>query len=310
MKNRLLSLFTVPVAVFFLILSVSFCAQESDQQPENSRSRYASAPSSQIADQTGAAADEEAPARAPGEIAQEKDTVQSEGGFFTAVRMKSMLIRPMEKAADRLLEYHVNLEYRCENFQEARAELLNIISKYGFIRSGSTSINGNSRLTLQAGVLTKDLFRFLLDMDRVGRLVSERINVNDLTEQMVLSQRQSKREDIRILRRSRGLTGLTPQAKNWQVIENSIATSEDSLDQAEHGKWQVLDRVNWAAVTVTLRPPGAVQVPPYREALYEIAELVLWLPYAFIYLTPIILMVLLVRWKWSSIAGFFKKKEE
>jgi len=90
---------------------------------------------------------------------------QDEGGFFTAVRMKSMLVRPMEKAAERLLEYHVSLEYQCADFQKARQELLAIVSQYGFIRSGRTDIGGTSSLNLGIAVQAKDLYRFLLDME-------------------------------------------------------------------------------------------------------------------------------------------------
>ncbi|HPA70761.1 MAG TPA: DUF4349 domain-containing protein [Spirochaetota bacterium] len=235
---------------------------------------------------------------------------QDEGGFFTAVRMKSMLVRPMEKAAERLLEYHVSLEYQCADFQKARQELLAIVSQYGFIRSGRTDISGTSSLNLGIAVQAKDLYRFLLDMDRIGKLSGERINVNDLTEQMVLSQRQARREDIRLQRKTRGLAGISAAARNWQTIEESIARSEDSQDQAEHRKWQVMDRVNWASVSVSLEPLGAVHVPPYKKALYELLDLVLWIPYALIYLTPIILIFMLIRWKWNSISGMFKKKEE
>jgi len=53
-----------------------------------------------------------------------------------------------------------------------------------------------------------------------------------------------------------------------------------------------------------------VHVPPYKKALYELLDLVLWIPYALIYLTPIILIFMLIRWKWNSISGMFKKKEE
>ena len=152
---------------------------------------------------------------------------QDEGGFFTAVRMKSMLVRPMEKAAERLLEYHVSLEYQCADFQKARQELLAIVSQYGFIRSGRTDISGTSSLNLGIAVQAKDLYRFLLDMDRIGKLSGERINVNDLTEQMVLSQRQARREDIRLQRKTRGLAGISAAARNWQTIEESIARSEE-----------------------------------------------------------------------------------
>jgi hypothetical protein len=127
---------------------------------------------------------------------------------------------------------------------------------------------------------------------------------------MVLSQRQARREDIRLQRKTRGLAGISAAARNWQAIEESIARSEDNQDQAEHRKWQVMDRVNWASVSVSLEPLGAVHVPPYKKALYEILDLVLWIPYALIYLTPIVLIFLFLRWKRHWFSWLFKKKEE
>lgn len=311
--------FHTAIALLFIVSAVLIagCKQESGSQERSrvaSESRTAAPVAVQRADeqdQAGNAIDrEEAPSTADGRRAGEPGAPQqqSEGGFFTAVRMKSMLVRPMEKAAERLLEYHVNLEYQCADFQKARLELLAIVSQYGFIRSGRTDLSGTSSLNLNIAVQTKDLYRFLLDMDRIGKLNGERINVNDLTEQMVLSQRQTRREDIRLQRKTRGLAGISAAARNWQAIEGSISQSEDNLDQAEHRKWQVMDRVNWASVSITLEPFGAVHVPPYKKALYEILDLILWIPYALIYLTPIILAFLLIRWKWNWFSGLFGKK--
>ncbi len=304
------------VSILFITAAVlvAGCKQESPDLKESNRL-------SQAARTT-------APAM-PGRVAEEADNGQSvtdgtadgrrtqqpgaagqqdEGGFFTAVRMKSMLVRPMEKAAERLLEYHVSLEYQCADFQKARQELLAIVSQYGFIRSGRTDISGTSSLNLSIAVQAKDLYRFLLDIDRIGKLSGEQINVNDLTEEMVLSQRQARREDIRLQRKTRGLAGISAAAGNWQTIEESIARSEDSQDQAEHRKWKVMDRVNWASVSVSLEPLGAVHMPPYKKALYEILDLLLWIPYALIYLTPIILFIFFLRWKRHWFSWLFKKK--
>lgn len=248
-------------------------------------------------------------AQLPAAEDQGKASSEAEGGFFTSARLKSMLILPMEKSKERLLEYHVSLSYQCSDFHKARAELINIISQYGFVKSGNTDVRHTSHLYVNAAIQAKDIYRFLLDMDRVGTLVTENIRVNDLTEEMVISMRRIKREDIRIERKQKALAGMSAQAKNWQAIEQSISQSEDNYDQSEHNKWKVMDRVSWANVSISLEPYGAVHVPPYKKALLEIIDLVLWIPYALIYLTPIILLALLVRWKWQWVKSFFGKKE-
>lgn len=247
--------------------------------------------------------------KAPGVENQLKQEEADEAGFFTAARLKSMLVLPMEKAKERLLEYNVSLSYQCHDFHKARAELINIISQYGFVKSGNTDIRHNAHLFINAAIQAKDIYKFLLDMDRVGMLVTENIRVSDLTEDMVISQRRIRREEIRIERKQKALAGMPAGARNWQGIEGSISQSEDSYDQAEHAKWKVLDRVTWANVTIFLEPYGSVHVPPYKKALFELVDLALWIPYALIYLTPLILLGLLIRWKWSWLKSLFKKKE-
>jgi hypothetical protein len=201
----------------------------------------------------------------------------------------------------------VNLSYKTNDFHKSRAEIINIISQYGFLKTGTTDVRHTSHLYIQAAIQAKDIYRFLLDMDRVGTLLSENIRVNDLTEEMVISQRRIRREEIRIERKQKALAGMPGQAKNWQSIEESISRSEDSYDQSEHAKWKVLDRVSWANVTISLEPHSAVHVPPYKKALLELVDLALWIPNALIYLFPLMLIFKVVRWKWPWIKSLFGK---
>ncbi len=284
--------------IVFVIAILFQCAQESEQAAKEQRVLE------------GSRARSEVPVpQAPSGENQLNHEKADEGGFFTSARLKSMLMFPMEKAKERLLEYHISLSYQCHDFHKARAELINIISQYGFVKSGTTDIRHTSRLYITAAIQARDIYRFLLDMDRVGTLVTENIRVSDLTEEMVISQRRIRREEIRIERKQKALAGMPAQAKNWQGIEGSISQSEDRFDQAEHAKWKVLDRVSWANVNISLEPYGSIHVPPYKKALFELLDLVLWIPYALIYLTPIILLGMLIRWKWGWLKSLFVKKE-
>lgn len=282
----------------FCMVASLYCAKESEQKVSeqsgltNTRVRY----------------DESVPMASADEN-QAKHEKDDERNFFTSARLKSMLVLPMEKAKERLLEYHVSLSYQCHDFHKARTELISIISQYGFIKTGNTDVSHTSYLYINAAIQAKDIYRFLLDMDRVGVLVTENIRVNDLTEEMVISQRRLRREEIRIERKQKALAGMPANARNWQGIEGSISQSEDSYDQAEHAKWKVLDRVAWANVNISLKPFGSVHVPPYRKALYDLVDLALWIPYALIYLLPLILLGMLIRWKWRRLKSFFVKKE-
>ncbi len=286
------------ILISFVIATSMQCAQESEQ---NAKEQRVSA---------GSHARPEVPVpQAPSAENQLNQEKADEGGFFTSARLKSMLVLPMEKAKERLLEYNINLSYQCHDFHKARAELINIISQYGFVKSGTTDVRHTSHLFINAAIQAKDIYRFLLDMDRVGTLVTENIRVNDLTEEMVISQRRLRREEIRIERKQKAISGMPAQAQNWQGIESSISQSEDRYDQAEHAKWKVLDRVSWANVNISLEPYGSVHVPPYKKALFELLDLALWIPYALIYLTPIILLGILIRWKWGWLKSLFAKKE-
>ncbi len=284
--------------ISFVFVSSIQCAKKSEQNSKEQLTAIA---------ERGRSATAVSPAS--GGENQLKKQVDEEG-FFTSTRLKSILVFPMDKAKERMLEYNVSLSYQCNDFHKARAELIQIISQYGFLKSGNTDIRHTSRLFVNAAIQAKDIYRFLLDVDRVGTLISEKFFVNDLTEEMVKSQRRIRREEIRIERKQKALAGMSAQGKNWQGIEGAISQSEDSYDQAEDAKWKILDRVTWANVTISLEPYSAVHIPPYKKALFELLDLTLWIPYALIYLTPLILLGLLIRWKWGWLKSLFVKKEK
>ncbi len=298
----------IAALVFFSPLSCS-------REREDARHAAPSAPASEVAQTAGERApDADITVAERGKTA---DSPSNEQGSASGIplpehQIQTILQRPMTGASDRFLEYSVTLRYRTADFRKARHLLLDVISRYGFLRSGSTDLGDASvsEMSIHASVSAANLYKFLREIDPAGELVSERINVSDLTETLVLAQRAQKREDIRIGRRNLAMGTMAPQARSWQAIEQSLTRSEDALDQAEHRRWQVLDRVSWAHVAISLEPLGEIKVPPYRRALYWLAQITLELLYGFIYFIPVLVVILLVRWQWKRIYGWIRRNQK
>ncbi len=224
--------------------------------------------------------------------------------------LEPLIAAPMKESGGRLLEYNAKLVFQNDDFLKAREDLIKIISRYGYLRSGSTDISGSSSiLTVSASVHSKDLYAFLLDASSVGKLVIENIWANDHTEAMALAERKISREDLRILRKAKSQAGLSPAAKNWVDIEESIKASEDSLDNAEHGKWKVKDAVAWAKIEIEVSPVSIIKIPSYKKALFGSVNMVLYLLYALLYMLPVLIIISLIWWKRSVLFNLFRRKK-
>ncbi len=218
----------------------------------------------------------------------------------------------MDLSKDRLLEYRVNLDYRCTDLQQARLLLLAITSKYGFVRSESTSIS-TTRQNMNTVIAIKAdrLYDALLECDRLGRLENESIIVTDHTGNMVLSDRKAKREQVRSLRRARALDQGATKERTWREVEDSLSASEDAMDGAEHAKWGIRDTVTWATLTVTLRGPESarqIEVPRYVNVLVWLANFFLNLLYVLLGASPFIALIAVVIWKRKAIIGLFRRR--
>jgi hypothetical protein len=221
-------------------------------------------------------------------------------------------LAPMDKAKGRLLEYSVNLAYETENILESRRKLLELVARYGFIKT-SSAVTDTRRPFVNAEIMVKTdlLYEALKDFESLGILKNENISVIDHTENMVLSERSVRRENLRIDRRNRAMGQITAQNRNWQGVEQNIEQSEERLDQAEHGKWQIQDKVAWVRVQVSLAgpdQPNRVDVPLYRNALIGLLNLFLRLVYLLIWLAPFIVLGIVV-WRYRGrILGLLKRK--
>ncbi len=215
---------------------------------------------------------------------------------------------PMQKAGDRLLEYHVALQYRTTDFMKARALVLSIASRYGFVASSSASSGRSSSLNTEIVVRIDSLYEVLKELDALGDLLSENIRVIDHTENNFAQKLRTDRETLRIVRKGRSAEAGDPTAKNWAERQASLEKSEDAQDLAELERWKIKDRVSWARIAISLEGPAApdmIEVPPYKKALIGLVNLALFLSYALLWISPLLLIGLLLLWKRRAIAGFF-----
>ncbi len=190
----------------------------------------------------------------------------------------------------RLLEYRADLTFTAENFLNSRKFLLELSSKYGFVQNESFHLSdgiGSSGMSATFHVRSADLYKVLLELDKLGSLISEHIEVEDHTEVFALEQIHARREKIRTARRSE-LVSRSP-AKTAVDAEVLLGESEDAADSAEFEKWKILDRVAWAKITIHVQGPKAatqVEVPNFRDAFIDLISLSLKLVLFAVYAIP------------------------
>ncbi|TGK31149.1 DUF4349 domain-containing protein [Leptospira gomenensis] len=193
---------------------------------------------------------------------------------------------------ERLLEYNIQLSYQCDDLVKTRKELLNFVSKYGYLETSSAFNGRQPSMSVRMHVRSAKLYEALQELDRLGSLLTEDISTVDHTEGMVWQKRKTSREKIRLTRRNNANNQIGAGAKNWEAVEESVSSSEDELDLAEHETWKIKDRVQWATISVSYGipiPSDAVQVPEYKNALVGILNLFLQLTYYFLWWLPFLL---------------------
>ncbi len=205
---------------------------------------------------------------------------------------------------DRLLEYSLTLQYRTEEYREARKMLMQIANEHGHLLSSSASTDPQWTMNASMRVRADELYKALEAMDALGELEYENITATDHTESQVLAERQSRRALQRVLRRKQGPTG----NKQWAEREQLISKSEELRDAAEHEQWRVRDRVQFAQIEVRLLGPdlpAQVVVPPYHNALIILFNGFLELLYALILGLPLWLIAGALWWHRARIARLF-----
>lgn len=209
----------------------------------------------------------------------------------------------------RLLEYQVNVDFETKDFDNARSRMMQLIDKYGFVKSSRTLLDQRQFVNSTFYVQSQHLYKFLKNLDHVGRLKSEQIQTIDHTGNNFAKQVVISREKLRSRRRAKHLSG-SPSKKNFVDRENALAASEDNQDNARIAQFNMADKVKWAKVQVNLASPSQpsrVQVPQYENAFVNMLNWFLTMTLYMIYALPILGLGALVYVYRQQILGFFRK---
>ncbi len=202
---------------------------------------------------------------------------------------------------NRLLEYRVGLQYDSKDILKSREMLLHLVEKYGYIKSASTSADSDSPyFNSEIMIETKNYLTALKEFNALGILKSESIEVVDHTPDKILNDIQQEREESRIKRRSAYTDRASTANRNFSGIEQSLAESENALDDARFNKWQIEDKITWTTVNISVTgplPARSITVPDYKKAFILLAEIMLKLVYAAIILIPLWLIIIIITIK-------------
>ncbi|PJZ48983.1 DUF4349 domain-containing protein [Leptospira saintgironsiae] len=270
--------------VSFLFVCKAENSQKQSEDLSDGRSRSAAAPMPSSADEQPM---QEAEKKLAGKAGEREEAPEDQIKTFATPKIGNLKI-------GRLLEYKVDLNFETKDFIAARKFLLELSGKYGFVQSESLQNWGGDTepsMTAVIHVKSSDLYQVLMELEKIGTLTSENIQVEDHTENYTLEQIHAKREKIRIARRTD--LGVRSTPKNAAEIEELIGQSEDSADSAEFEKWKIMDRVNWAKISIHMygpKKPKVVEVPSFGDAFIDLASLGLKLILSLIYIIPLALI--------------------
>ncbi len=309
-SNRLKSIF-ISISFFLTMSFLLFlqCKNKESNDGDTTASRIASEDHEVGGIQSGQAQDQApAPMAEPGQAAGRD--AYGRRGLSDGTAAGVFLAQPDAKG--RLLEYIVTLNYSYKDFSQSRKLLLNIASRYGFVKSANSYLNEDSpSMTTEIHVRSESIYEVLTELDALGELTSENITVQDHTENSIWQARKLRREQIRGARRSQAMA-VDPAARTYQERENSLAQSEDSQDLAEQEQWKIRDRVAFAKITVQLQGPEApakIEVPVYRNAWVGFLNFLLKLVYVLIYILPFPIIGGLTVYAILKVAKLLKKKK-
>lgn len=270
------------VLVSLLFLSSCNKSEEEVAPVEAKKSRMEARADQDLVAESGLAP---SPKMAQEEVADSDEWIKNEksenklGGLFL----------PSFKENERLLEYDIQLSYECLDLIQTRKQLIEIISKFGYLESSSAVNSDSPSMFVRVHINSSKLYEALLTFDKLGNLLNENITTIDHTENQVWQVRKSNRETLRIKRKNIANSQITAGAKNWQAIDESLTQSEDQMDIAEHEMWKIQDKVKWAKVSLSFTTPmprDQIQVPKYTNAFVGILNSFLKLTYYLLWIIP------------------------
>ncbi len=223
---------------------------------------------------------------------------------------KTPPIKPLDIISEssklRQIEYKVNLLVKVKNALETREKFLQVLKPNSILKYSGTSFNDFE--TYQVEVLTPvgKLYETLLEISKLGKIETENVSTEDLTEYFEEQKIKTERENSRSKRRSSAATEGSAQVKNWKDREDLLALSEDNLDKAKLETWKVKDRISWAKVSINFQGKelnDSFQIPNFYNAFVSAVNFIFSIAYGIVYLSIFIIGIYIIY----RIYKFFKK---
>lgn len=199
---------------------------------------------------------------------------------------------------ERLLEYKVYLVFKSEDLLSSREKILMILQKNSILKKSEISFqNDGESLRIEIITPVTHLYTTLIELSKVGRLISEKVETIDWTEENQKQKFILERETIRAQRRAQAGKEGSAASWTWKEREELLERSENNYDTAKLQTWKIQDSINWAKIFIQVERKESlisIQVPNIRNAfvsglnfIFKIVEIIIWL-------LPIFLLLLFI----------------
>lgn len=281
-SSQSLRLFHTPIKIlllFILFLALFSCGKSKEEfspsQTESSRT-----------DQRKAVSGSE----------KAEEIVDDEFSESSSIPIPSNPITP--SASERLLEYKIYLVIKSNNLLLSRQEIISIIQKNSILKRMEISFISDVQ-TLEAEILTpvSNLYPTLLELARVGKLLSEKVETVDWTEHNQKQKIALERETIRAQRRAKA--GKEGSAANWtwKDREELLEKSENNYDEAKLETWKIQDSIRWAKIYVQVEGkevPLQVRFPNFRNTFISSINFIFSAVESIVWFLPILIVLIII----------------
>lgn len=295
-----------------ILLSTILCSKKEPAKHEEKPV----APSRGIIDERKSEQDEESPV-AGLDVLEKKDSnidysnanYKKNESFFNNLK-KTSAIKPLDIISEssklRQIEYKVNLQVKVKNALETREKFLQVLKPNSILKYSGTSFNEFENYQVEILTPVGKLYDTLLEISKLGKIESETVNTEDLTEYFEEQKIKTERENSRSKRRTNAATEGSAQVKNWKDREDLLALSEDNLDKAKLETWKVKDRISWAKVSINFQGKelnDSFEIPNFYNAFVSAINFIFSIAYGIAYCSIFIIGIYIIY----RIYKFFRK---
>lgn len=223
---------------------------------------------------------------------------------------KNQRLKPIDFISEssklRQIEYKVSLQIQVKNALETREKFLNMLKPNSILKSSNTSFTGKENYTVEILTPISKLYETLVEVSKLGKIESESIYTEDLTEFFEEQKIKFERESYRNKRRNSAANEGSAQVKTWKEREDLLSQSEDGMDRAKLETWKIKDRISFAKISISFEGKelnDKFEIPNFYNAFVASVNFLLNIIYGIVYVT-ILLLVVFILYKGYK---FFRK---